>query len=184
MSDLFGRASKVLLAAGLATALGCAPTTYSSYHGHFHHHHGGSGAGLLVAGVIAGVAVASLAAEAERPPPSTAVYVYSAPPSVVIATPAPAAPPPPRADDLPPLDPTATRAAFESVDLSACHAPTVYGHAKISLNPDGHISRVVVEDPPDLDPQVAQCIGREIGSVTTPKFRGGMVMLGITFRTP
>ena len=181
-SVLFGRAGKLLLAAGLATALGCAPTTYSSYHGHYHHR-GGSGAGLLVAGVIAGVAVASLAAEAERPPPRTAVYVYnSPPPPPVVYVPAPA--PPPRADDLPPLDPAATRAAFGEVDLAGCNAPTVYGHAKITLNPDGHVSRVVVEDPADLDPAVAQCIGKKIGAVTTPQFRGGMVMLGITFRTP
>jgi hypothetical protein len=110
------------------------------------------------------------------------VYVYSAPPPIIVAAPPPAAPRPATADELPPLDPAATRAAFGEADLSGCHAPPVYGHAKVSLNPDGHVSRVVVEDPSDLDPTVAQCIGKHIGAVTVPPFRGGLVILGTTFR--
>lgn len=181
MSPFVRSASSVAFAAGLATLIGCAP--HYHHYGYHHHHHGHvSTSGAIAVGLIAGVAIASMAREAERPPPPTAVYVYSSPPPVIVAAPAPAAPAPPRADDLPPLDPSATRAAFADVDLSGCNAPRVYGHAKISLNPDGRVSRVVVEDPSDLDPRVAQCIGKKIGQVTVPPFRGGMVVLGTTFR--
>lgn len=175
-------ASSLVIAAGLAVLVGCAPSyRHYGYHGYHHHHRSGiSTGGAIAAGLIAGVAIASLARGPERPPPRTAVYVYQAPPRTVVAP--PPAPPPPRADEPPPLDPAATRAAFADVDVSECNAPRVYGHAKISLNPDGRISRVVVEDPADLEPLVAQCIGRKIGQVTVPPFRGGMVVLGTTFR--
>lgn len=174
-----------VIAVGLATIVGCAPSYgYHHHYGYHHSHTHVSSGGALAVGLIAGVAIASMAHEAERPPPKAAVYVYSSPPPVIVAAPAPRAPAPPRADELPPLNPSATRAAFADVDLSGCNAPQAYGHAKISLNPDGRVSRVVVEDPADLNPAVAKCIGNEIGKVTVPPFRGGMVVLGTTFRVP
>lgn len=172
----------LLVAAALATLVGCAPSYGRHYHyGHHHHHsHRVSTGGALAVGLIAGVAIASLAHEPEPPPPPTAVYVYSSPPPVIVAAPAHRVDPAPA--DLPPLDPTATRNAFADVDFAGCNAPKIYGHAKITLNPDGRVSRVVVEDPADLDPGVAQCIGQRIGKVSVPPFRGGMVVLGTTFR--
>lgn len=169
-----------IVAIGLAALVGCGPSY--GHHVSYHHHHHGSGAGFAaVVGTILLVDAIAHVAAAEPPPPSTAVYVYSAPPPVIVAA-APPPPSPPRADDLPPLDPAATRAAFAEADFSGCNAPPVYGHAKISLNPDGHVSRVVVEDPSDLDPAVAQCIGKRIGHIRVAPFRGGMVVLGTTFR--
>jgi hypothetical protein len=84
--------------------------------------------------------------------------------------------------ELPPLDPTAARNAFAAVDFSPCQAPPTVGHAKVTLNPDGHVSRVEITDPGDLDPEIAQCIGRQIGRASVQPFRGGMVVLGTTFR--
>lgn len=185
MSSLALRSAGPLVAsAGLALLVGCAPS-YGRHHrhvyyGHHHHHHDVTGTAVAV-GVVAGLAIAAAASPPEPPPP-TAVYVYTAPPPpIVVAAPPP--PAPPRADDLPPLDPAATRAAFSSVDLAGCNAPPqIYGHARISLNPDGRVSRVVVEDPPNLAPDVARCIGDRIGQITVRPFRGGMVVLGTTFR--
>ena len=85
--------------------------------------------------------------------------------------------------ERPPLDADAARAAFANVDFGACQAGRHTGHAKVSLNPDDHISRVEITDPGDLDPEIAQCIGRQIGKVSVAPFRGGMVVLGTTFRT-
>ena len=170
-----------IAAAGLALVVGCGPS-YGHHVGYHHHHHGSSAGFAAVVGTVLLVdAIAHVAAAAEEPPPRTAVYVYSAPPPIYLTAP-PAAPSPPRSDDLPPLDPAATRAAFAEADLSGCNTPPVYGHAKVSRNPDGRVSRVVVEDPSDLDPAVAQCLGKRIGRVTVPPFRGGMVVLGTTFR--
>jgi hypothetical protein len=183
MSELSARS--LLVAAGLSVLVGCGGSYgHHQYVGYHHHHHrGGSDGVAAVVGTILLIdAIAHLASDPPPPPPPTAVYVYSAPPPVIVAAPPPTAPKPAAADELPPLDPTATRAAFAEADLSGCHAPPVYGHAKITLNPDGHVSRVVVEDPSDLDPSVAQCIGKHIGAVSVPPFRGGLVILGTTFK--
>ena len=54
--------------------------------------------------------------------------------------------------------------------------------SRVTMNPDGVISRVVVEDPAQLEPQVAECVGRLLGRATVDPFRGSMVVVGTSFR--
>lgn len=165
----------------VVSATGCAPAVY-------HHHHSDVGV-AIVAGAMAGVAVAELAS---RPPPppepeprvTNVYYVYGPPPP-----PLPRSPRDVVADDreLPSFDPVAARAALNAVDVSACRAagaPSGLGHARIVVNPDGRISKVVIDEPAGLPSAAAKCIGDTIGAATVAPFRGSMITMGTTFLVP
>jgi len=123
-----------------------------------------------------------------RPGASTVVYntywVNGAP----AAEPAPApAPRLVRNEDLPTFDPGAARSALNAIDVSACTAsgaPRGYGHAKVVWNPDGSISKVIVDEPSGLSAEAAKCIGDRFGTATVKPFRGGMVSVGATYFVP
>ena len=179
MNHLFSR----LLLVGVlgAGAMGCRHSLHYSSHG-IHRHHDGAETIAVVAGVIAGAALVEAAREPEpeRVYYST-VYYYGPPP-----------PPTPRSprdlveDDveLPPFDPHAARSALNGIEVSTCReagAPTGFGHAKVTFNPDGRISKVVVDEPPGMSEAAAKCIGDRIGTATVPPFKGSLVTMGTTY---
>lgn len=107
------------------------------------------------------------------------VYVYGQPPA-----PGPNRENSPATTDLPPFDPHAARAALNEIDVTACQetgAPHGFGHAKVVFNPDGRISKVVVDEPSGLSQQAAKCIGDRLGTATVPPFKGGFIAMGTTF---
>jgi hypothetical protein len=84
-------------------------------------------------------------------------------------------------EKLPPFDAASARAALASVDVSTCRqagAPQGYGHARVTFNPDGAISKVIVDEPAGLTPQALQCIGDRLGSVRAQPFEGSLVTVG------
>ncbi len=86
--------------------------------------------------------------------------------------------------ELPSFDPQAARAAVSRVDVSACRAagaPAGWGHAKVTFNPDGTASKVVLDEPSGLSASAVQCIGSRVGAVTLPRFKGSLVTMGTTF---
>jgi hypothetical protein len=87
--------------------------------------------------------------------------------------------------DSPPFDATTARGLLSSVDVSACRdagQPETYGHAKVTFDPDGHITKVVVDEPRGLSPATVSCVGSRLGMVTVPVFRGSSVTMGTTYR--
>jgi hypothetical protein len=98
-------------------------------------------------------------------------------------------PPPPRQienPDSPPFDATTARGLLNSIDVSACKdagtGGEMYGHAKVTFDPDGHITKVVVDEPRGLSPATVSCVGSRLGLVTVQPFRGSSVTMGTTYR--
>lgn len=186
MLRLFARIA--LLSSILALGSGCYAGTYR-HHGHYHsHHHHGSGDGVVVAaavGLLAGAAIASAATEhhhhREEP-------VYVQPVVYVNAPPQPASPRDRVTNEAPVgFDAKSARTALSSVDLSACReagAPRGYGHAKVTFNPDGRASKVVVDTPGGLSDPAVKCIGDRLGTVTVPEYEGSLVTVGSTWFVP
>ena len=144
----------------------------------------GHGGGNVATGIVAGAAIGAMAMAAANPPPPEPRY-YGSSTSYVQAAPAQPVygPVQPRPDDeLPAFNAAGTRAALAAIDVTPCGGPPGYGHARVTMNPDGVISRVVVEDPAQLEPQVAECVGRLLGRATVDPFRGSMVVVGTSFR--
>ena len=112
---------------------------------------------------------------------SNVYYVYGPPPA-----------PTPRSkrdvaaetNDLPPFDPQAARAALNGIDVTPCQelgVPRGFGHAKVVFNPDGRISKVVVDEPSGMSSEAAHCIGERLGAATVSSFKGSFVSMGTTF---
>ena len=96
-------------------------------------------------------------------------------------------PPAVPAETGPPFDAQAARAALARIDLSPCAShgvPSGVGHAKISFNPDGRISKVVVDDPPGLPADASRCIGDRFGALTIAEYRGSLIEMGTSWRVP
>ncbi len=94
---------------------------------------------------------------------------------------------PPDGTGLPAFDPTAARSALAAVELSKCSAvgaPRSYGHAIVTINPSGDISKVVVDEPGGMSAMAVGCIGDEIGKVRVAPFRGSLVNMGTTWYVP
>lgn len=176
MTGSMARSLAPLFAAGLlASALsGCT-----------HHRHGADPI-VFVSGAVVGAAIASAdVSDAHRGHRDRDV------PTIVYVS-VPPAPPrePPRDRVRTPQAPTAAfdgvaaRAAFAQVDLSHCKsagAPSAHGHAKVSFNPSGEASKVVVDEPADLAPAAAKCIGDALGAVTVPPFAGSYITVGTSY---
>jgi hypothetical protein len=153
------------------------------------HHHGGGGNVAFAAGMglLAGVAIAEAHHEPRR-----VETVYYQPVVYVNAPPADMPLPPPRdratkKDDGPGFDAARARTALGAVDLAPCRAagaPRGYGHAKITFNPDGKASKVVVDTPDGLSDPAVKCIGDRLGAVTVPEFEGSLVTVGTSFFVP
>lgn len=157
----------------------------SHHHGHAHHGHGD---GLLVAAaIVAGAAI--VASSSEPPRREEPVYVQ---PVVYVSAPAGPAPPPSPRDriaksDATPFDAKGARAALAEVDLSSCRAlgaPRGYGHAKVTFNPDGKVSKVVVDTPSGLEERAAHCVGDRLGTASVAEYRGSLVTVGTTWFVP
>lgn len=143
---------------------------------------------MFTAGVITGAVIASSDRSYEREeryyPAPAPIYIIAQPPAAAAPrAPAPQpAPPPP-----PPFDAKHARSALSEIDLAACRAegaPRGYGHAKVTFNPSGDISKVVIDEPAKMSPAAAKCIGDAIGRATVPLFNGSLVTMGTTWYVP
>lgn len=145
---------------------------------------------IFAGGLIVGSALANAASSHHDHERTTVVYVNNSPGYY----PAPGPPPPPSRNDrmpvddpLPTFDPSAARSALTAVELSKCSdsgAPRAYGHAIVTINPSGDISKVVVDEPGGMPAAAVQCIGDEIGKVRVTPFRGSLVTMGTTWYVP
>lgn len=168
------------------STLACGTYTHHG-HGRIHHHGGGGDVALIAVGVLAGAAIVS---STHRDPPPEPVYVnnvyynYGPPPPPLPRSPRDAVPT--SEGELPAFDPQAARAALNQVDVTGCDVPTSavskgFGHAKVTINPDGRVSKVVVDEPAGLSAEAARCIGDRFGAVTVAPFRGNLVTMGASF---
>lgn len=185
------QASKVLLAAALAFgATGCGHS-YTSHGRHHHHRHRSDAVDMIAAGLFVGAAIVDLAASTSRsspepepePVPVYRTYTYDAP--TPTPTPRSARDAVPEDAASPLFDAHAARAALNAVDVSSCRsagAPAGYGHARVTVNPDGVVSKVVVDEPRGLSAAAAKCLGDRIGAATVPPYRGSLVTMGTSFR--
>lgn len=179
----------LLIASLVAVTSGCYAGTHRHYRAHHHHHGGGDGAALAI-GLIAGAAIVAASTEHHHHRREEPIYVQQV---VYVNGPAPAPlPASPRdrvASEAPPVgfDAKAARAALSSVDLTECRAagaPRGYGHAKVTFNPDGRASKVVVDTPSGLSEPAVKCVGDRLGTVTVPEYEGSLVTVGSTWFVP
>ena len=184
----FWSAPSLAILAALTTS-GCA--TYGQHgHGHYGHTRHTSGGGEAVAlgiGLLAGAALASAADHHPEPEERVIVtqQIY-----YVNAQPAPALPASTRDrvpvdDTLPSFDPASARGALAATDVTSCGpagAAAGYGHATVTFNPDGVISKVVIDEPSGLSPEAVRCVGDRLGTVKLAPFRGSLVTVGTVFR--
>jgi hypothetical protein len=173
-----------LLLFSLVALNGCYGHHGAHVHSHHHHHGGGDLALAATVGIIAGAAIVA-SAESERPEPQP---VYYQPVVYVSAPPLPASPKDRvTSDDDKGFDAKSARAALGAVDLTACRAegaPRGYGHAKVTFNPDGKASKVVVDTPDGLSGPAVKCIGDRLGAVIVPEYEGSLVVVGTTWFVP
>lgn len=146
---------------------------------------GRHGMAIFAGGLILGSALANASSHHEHER-TTVVYVNNGPTYVPAAV-----PPPPRSsvpeNQLPAFDPGAARTALGAVELSKCSdsgAPRSYGHAIVTFNPSGDISKVVIDEPGGMPAAAVKCIGDEIGKTRVAQFRGSMVTMGTTWYVP
>jgi hypothetical protein len=149
------------------------------------HAHGFS---MMTTGTRTGFALAALQEDEYRRAQRPYESAYYNPPG-------PAGPPLPAStrDRLPPsdaapaFDAARARAALIEVDLADCRAagaPSGYGHAKVTFNPWGEASKVVLDEPPGLSAAAVSCIGDRLGAATVAPFRGSYVTVGTTYFVP
>ena len=123
----------------------------------------------------------------ERPDDRDYGPSYPAYPRTLRADGHPAPPPEPTAPPAPAFDASGARNALAGVDLTRCRAegaPRGYGHAKVTMNPSGDISKVVIDEPMGMPAGAAKCIGAELGRATVPVFSGSYVTIGTTWFVP
>lgn len=149
---------------------------------------GKHGMAIFAGGLILGSALANASSHHDHER-TTVVYVNNNP----TYYPVPHAPPPSPNDrvvvddPLPTFDPSVARSALTAVELSKCSdsgAPRAYGHAFVTINPSGDISKVVVDEPGGMPAAAVKCIGDEIGKVRVAPFRGSHVTMGTTWYVP
>jgi hypothetical protein len=162
---------------------------YAGHHHHVrsHHHGGGDLAFAATVGLITGAAIVA-SAESERAPEPERVYYQ---PVSYYYVNAPATPASPKdrvtSEENQGFDAKSARAALGAVDLATCRAegaPRGYGHAKVTFNPDGKASKVVVDTPDGLSPSAVKCIGDRLGAVSVPEYEGSFITVGTTWFVP
>lgn len=82
------------------------------------------------------------------------------------------------------LDRDAAAKVLAAVELAKCkvpNAPRGRGHAKITFEPNGAASGVLVDSGPMVGTPVAKCIASQYGKARVPAFDGAAVSLGKTF---
>jgi hypothetical protein len=171
-----------LFAGLLATGtLGCRHTLhYSSTQG-IHRYERGSATGVLLEGGLVGPAIFAAATSPDPDPEPPLVEHWNGYYGPYAVTPSPRDAV--KEDGLPSFDPQAARVALNDVDVSPCRAagaPVGFGHARVSVHPDGQISNVVI-DAPGLSSEATQCISDAFGQATVKPFRGSFVTIGTTY---
>lgn len=180
------RVGSLALIATLMTS-GCAGYTHHGYAHHASTRGGGGDALALGIGILAGAAIVAASERPYREPEVVVeqrVYYVTTGPAVV-SPPSPRDRVPAGGDDLPGFDPASVRATLGAVDVTSCRskgAAPAYGHATVTVNPDGVISKVIIDEPGGLPADAVQCIGDRLGAVTTAPFRGSRVTVGTVFR--
>jgi|GEM_PF-6519482 len=150
----------------------------------------GNAGAVFATGLVVGSVIAHAASHHPEPVRSQQVtYVYVNAPPATYGPPLPASPRDrvPEDDDLPAFDAKAARGALGDVDLDACRAagaPRGYGHALVTFNPSGDISKVVVDDPSGLPVSAVRCIGDELGKTRIKEYKGSAVTVGTTWFVP
>ena len=82
------------------------------------------------------------------------------------------------------FDPVKARAALAAVDLSACKDARGHGHATITINPDGVISKIAIDSPKGLSPSSIECIGAHLAAANVAPFEGSLVTMGTSYFVP
>jgi hypothetical protein len=83
-----------------------------------------------------------------------------------------------------PFDAPRALAALHAVDLSACGeraALRSYGHARITFEPHGSVSGVVLDGPPVLPHDIATCVAERMAAVEVSSFDGGAITVGASY---
>jgi hypothetical protein len=85
-------------------------------------------------------------------------------------------------EDLRPFDPIAARSTLSAVDVSACSTgKRVYGHVQVVFNPDGVVTKVIVDSPSNLTADQVKCVGDRFGTTKVSAFKGSNITMGATF---
>lgn len=179
----------LLVAAVFASGCYAGPRRGVYVGSHHHHHHRSDGADVAFAavGLVAAAAILASSEREHREPER----IYYQPVYYVNGPPAPPTPASAKDrvtnDETRSFDAKSARAALGAVDLAACRAegaPRGYGHAKVTFNPDGKASKVVVDTPDGLSQSAVNCIGDRLGAVAVPEYEGSYVTVGTTWFVP
>ena len=83
-----------------------------------------------------------------------------------------------------PFDSAAALAAIHDVDLSPCSARGAarsYGHARITFDPTGRASAVLIDSPAGMTSDAVTCIGNALGQASAPPFDGAPITVGASY---
>jgi hypothetical protein len=99
---------------------------------------------------------------------------------------APPAPPPLGAGDMEhrAFDPVPVLEAIDQLDLSPCTAYGAligWGRARLTFDPSGAVSNVVVESSADLSETAVECLSRELSAVSASRFEGDSITIGASY---
>lgn len=183
----------LVAALGLVTAsvgTGCAPCAPGAYgHAHFGGYGHPSGVAAVAGLVVAGAVLATDAAIASQDPPQD----DEEPEVIVVQAPAPLPPQrmqPPAAPRPSPVafDAGAAADSLHALDLSTCvdagALPRTYGHAQVTFDPSGKVSKVAIDRPANLSAAAVSCLGDRLGQATAPRFDGNPATVGTGFVVP
>jgi hypothetical protein len=98
----------------------------------------------------------------------------------------PPAPPPLGASDTEHLafDPVPVLEAIDRLDLSPCIAYGAligWGRARLTFEPNGVVSNVVVESSAGLSDTAVECLGKELSAVSASRFEGAAITIGASY---
>jgi hypothetical protein len=82
------------------------------------------------------------------------------------------------------FDKAGTERTLHDLDFRACAArgaPHGYGHARVTFDPRGAVTHVLIDAPSGLSQDAVDCVGEHFTIVGTAPFDGGPVSIGTTF---
>jgi hypothetical protein len=82
------------------------------------------------------------------------------------------------------FDPVAPLTAIDRLDLSRCISSGAligWGHARLTFEPSGQVSEVVVESTAGLPAGAVECIRAELASVWAAPFEGDAITIGASY---
>jgi len=86
-----------------------------------------------------------------------------------------------------PFDALEAKKSLRDANLAGCPrnaGPAIEGHAKVTYEPNGAPSRVVIDQPRDLPTATVTCVGAALGKTRVSPFEGGAITVGTGFRVP